>query len=48
MGKYNIEKRERGSNIIFPFLSIGEEGKETEILGKKIRSKTIGAGKKII
>ena len=39
-----MEKRQRGSNIIFPLIlrllgriSSGKEGKETEILGKKIK-----------
>ena len=37
--EYNVEKRERGSNIVFPIIlrllgriSIGEEGKRTDIL----------------
>ena len=42
--EYNVEKMEKGSNIIFPFnimavgkKSIGEEGKGTEIWGRKSR-----------
>ena len=44
--KNNMEKRARGSNIIFPVIlrllgriSSGEEGKGTEILGMKIEIK---------
>ena len=42
--EYNLEKREKGRNIIFPIvfrllgrISSGEEGKETEMFGKKIK-----------
>ena len=41
--EYNVEKRNRGSNIIFPIISrllgrisSGEVRKEAEFLGKKI------------
>ena len=50
--EYNQEKRERGSNIIFPKIlrlleriSSGEVGKRTEILGKNSRFKVMGVGK---
>ena len=52
--KHNVEKRERGSNIIFPLIlgllrriSSREEGKGTEILWKKIEIKKMGVGKTI-
>ena len=42
--EYNLEKREKGRNIILPIvfkllgrISSGEEGKRTEMLGKKIK-----------
>ena len=42
--EYNVEKRDRGSNIILPVLlrllgriSNGERGKGTEIMSKKIK-----------
>ena len=50
--EYNVIKRVRVSNIIFPLIlrllgriSNGEEGKETEILGKKIKIKKWGWGR---
>ena len=49
--EYNVEKSERGSNIIFPIISrllerisIGEKG--TEILVKKIKIVKNGDGEK--
>ena len=52
--EYNVVKRERGSNIIFPIIfrllgriSIREEGKGTEIFGMKIKSKRMGIGTNI-
>ena len=51
--EYNVEKRERGSNIIFPIImrqlgriSSGEKGKEMEISGMKIKIKKNGGGEK--
>ena len=53
--EYNVEKRVRLSNIIFPNIlrplgisitSSGEEGKGTEIMGKKINIKMV-VGKNI-
>jgi len=50
----NVEKREMGSNIIFPIIlrlfgriSSGEEGKGMEMLGKKIKILKMGVGKNI-
>ena len=47
--EYSVEKRERGSNIFLPVISrlsgrisIWEEGKETENMGKKSRLKKVG------
>ena len=49
--EYNVEKRERGNNIIFPInLGCWEENqvrKGTKILGKEIENLKMGVGKNI-